>query len=265
MTLSPGPTHASALPASAESTVQANVSRDGGRGAAGESGHGDAHPVLAQGEVALQVRAGCRLGEQHAAGLVHRDAQVLDLVQGEVQAGRQARRGRPQDRQVRPLGWHADGHLVLDGTFAPRPRPQPSRPLARPWPPARSSLRSLRPPLAAAALARPPSSCLQPTVRDKRCRRIAPPQMPMMSDVLGERWYLLCRARRHGLVWRNAGGRAGPRGLRRRCLRPAGGVSPAWSPRRSWRSPRSCRAARRPCRRPRCPWCRRRPPAWWPR
>src|SRR5262249_46020671 len=32
VTLSPGPTHASALPASADSTVQANVSRDGGRG-----------------------------------------------------------------------------------------------------------------------------------------------------------------------------------------------------------------------------------------
>src|SRR5262249_9691689 len=32
VTLSPGPAHASALPASADSTVQANVSRDGGRG-----------------------------------------------------------------------------------------------------------------------------------------------------------------------------------------------------------------------------------------
>src|SRR5262249_57373646 len=32
VTLSSGPTHASALPASADSTVQANVSRDGGRG-----------------------------------------------------------------------------------------------------------------------------------------------------------------------------------------------------------------------------------------
>src|SRR5262249_57606104 len=34
VTLSPGPTHASTLPASAESTVQAKVSRAGGRGCA---------------------------------------------------------------------------------------------------------------------------------------------------------------------------------------------------------------------------------------
>src|SRR5262249_61122092 len=38
VTLSPGPTHASTLPASAESTVQAKVSRAGGRGCAASAG-----------------------------------------------------------------------------------------------------------------------------------------------------------------------------------------------------------------------------------
>ena len=37
------------------------------------------------------------------------------------------------------------------------------------------------------------------------------------------------------------------------------------APRRSPRSRRSWRAARRPCRRRAHPWCRRRRPAWWPR
>ena len=42
-------------------------------------------------------------------------------------------------------------------------------------------------------------------------------------------------------------------------------VRPAWSPRRSCRSRRSCRAAPEPCRRPSCPWHRTRRPAWSPR
>ena len=42
-------------------------------------------------------------------------------------------------------------------------------------------------------------------------------------------------------------------------------ATPSWSPRRSRRSRRSWRAARRPCRRRARPWCRRRRRAWWPR
>ena len=74
---------------------------------------GDRHLLGAEVEGALQVRARYRLGEQHRAGLVHGDAQILDLVQGEVQPGGQARRRRSQHGQVGALGGHADRHVVL--------------------------------------------------------------------------------------------------------------------------------------------------------
>ena len=74
---------------------------------------GDLERVVDEPEHATEHRAGHGLLEQDRAGLVHRDAQVLDLVQGEVQTGREAGRGRPQHRQVGTRSRQPDFHEVL--------------------------------------------------------------------------------------------------------------------------------------------------------
>ena len=66
-------------------------------------------------EAALQVGAGHRLGEQHRAGLVDGDAQVLDVVDGEVEPRGQARRGGAQHGQVGARGGQPQHHDVAAG------------------------------------------------------------------------------------------------------------------------------------------------------
>src|ERR1700733_543105 len=74
--------------------------------------HGDGHQAGAKLEDALQVRPRNGLGKQHRARLVDRDAQVLDLVEGEVKPGGEPGGGGAQHGQVGALGRHLDLHVV---------------------------------------------------------------------------------------------------------------------------------------------------------
>src|ERR1700733_2329732 len=74
--------------------------------------HGDGHQVGAELEDAFQAGARDGLGEQHRARFVDRDAQVLDLVEGEVKPGGEPGGGGAQHGEVRTLGWHLDLHVV---------------------------------------------------------------------------------------------------------------------------------------------------------
>ncbi len=78
--------------------------------------YGDVDRVGGQLEAALEVGAGHRLRQQHRAGLVDRDPQVLDVVDGEVEPGRQARRRRAQHRQVGTDRRQAQDDDVSHGT-----------------------------------------------------------------------------------------------------------------------------------------------------
>src|SRR5690606_24714352 len=68
--------------------------------------------LAADHEPALQQRGGRGQADQHGTGLVHRDPQILDLVQREPQPGRQARRGGPEYPQVRAVGGHREQDQV---------------------------------------------------------------------------------------------------------------------------------------------------------
>jgi hypothetical protein len=80
-----------------------------------EDAHVDADRLGGQLEGALEVGPGQRLGEEHGAGLVDGDAEVLDVVDREVQPGGQAGGGRAQDRQVGPGGGQSQHDHVPPG------------------------------------------------------------------------------------------------------------------------------------------------------
>ena len=160
-------------------------------GSRGDHRDGDRHLLGAQVEGAFQVGARDRLGEQHRARLVHRDTQVLDLVQGEVKPRRQARGGRPEHGKVGALGGHAHLHVIV-GLAIRTPRAR--LPLARHGPAFRrrggvfghvspsggSSGRrppasNLPPPARAEKCAAPPRSAARP-VRTRNETRVSPPQ-----------------------------------------------------------------------------------------
>ena len=101
------------MPASAESTVQAKVSRSGARPSVVGAETVTSQRVVDESEDAAEHGAGHGLLQQDRAGLVDRDAQILDLVEGEVQAGREAGRGRTQHRQVGTRSGQPDFHEVL--------------------------------------------------------------------------------------------------------------------------------------------------------
>jgi hypothetical protein len=91
----------STSPASADSTVQAKVSRSG------------ALPSVVGADTVTHSESPTSLLQEDRARLVHGDPQILDLVEGEVQPCREAGRGRPQHRQIRPRRGQPDLDEVL--------------------------------------------------------------------------------------------------------------------------------------------------------
>ena len=122
----------STSPASAESTVHANVSRDGccrrrvwtlTATRRARSPSSNSHVRSAPGD---------RLRQQHRARLVDRDAQVLDVVEREVEPRREARRSpyaAPTGRRRRPAAEH---HDVVAGRCHPSARLRQKRRCRRP-------------------------------------------------------------------------------------------------------------------------------------
>ena len=82
--------------------------------AGGGDGDGDLEGLRRQLEPAGELGGLDGVRQQHRAGLVDRDPQVLDLVEGEVEAGREPGRGGAQDREVRRVGRQPDLDRVLD-------------------------------------------------------------------------------------------------------------------------------------------------------
>src|ERR1700722_6885289 len=191
--------------------------------------HGDGHQVGAELKDAFQVGARDGLSEQHRACLVDRDTQVLDLVEGEVQPGGESGGGGTQHGQVGALGRHLDLYVICR-VAATRRRRRCGGVFGHVSPSVISRDRRCV----------PATDCNLPCPRN---RTAAPPPYGGSAAALQGAWPPVA-------------------GLMPGVIPPA---SPALSPRRSWRSPRSWRAACRPSRRRPSPWCRRPPPAWWPR
>ena len=116
MVARPSADSAAAAVVSAVSTFQANEDSAGSlRAAHGRHRHLDGQRVLGDREAALQLGVAGGDGEQHRARLVDRDAQVLDLVEGELEAGGEPRRRGAQHAEIAAVGGHGELHHVVVG------------------------------------------------------------------------------------------------------------------------------------------------------
>ena len=216
------------------------------------------------GELELPALRGVRLGAGHDPGVVDQDVQ-RPVPRGDQGAhGPDGRPGRARARRHRVVARaratmssrrRAAGAGVAHGQGDLSARPASARAVSSPMPAAPPVTRARRP-----ERSRPATTSAAVLVASNG----------VVMRVMGApgEWAGEMHERRPG----------GPgRRSHARCIAASGseeGLSsaapprllrPSWSPRRSRRSRRSWRAARRPCRRRARPWCRRHRPAWWPR
>ena len=140
------PLSVSTSPTRASSNDQAKLERSGRLRRGPRDHHLEGAGVHPERRGELPAVVGTTL-EQQRARLVDGDAQVLDLVEGQVESGGQAGHRRPHHREVRRIG----GHPQLDGVVRPQRLP-PRRRHRHHGPPLRGGdERAARPRLAGGA------------------------------------------------------------------------------------------------------------------